>query len=230
MALRRVLAGCGVFAVLLAGCDPGGGREADGPEPVRPAWRQLSLPSGAAGRLVLRDVTACAGRWYAVGAVADAAGGTRPAAWFSSDGTTWVTQKLVPRTYYGQRQVLYSAACRDGRVAVLGAKRGGAHANPRTSSWRQATDGSLVEVTAPFELYGGPRAVDVARMVSGDPGWLITGNRTSGAAVWLSPDSTRFTLVEAAAELASDARGETWNFDAVQVGSGWLAVGGLVPT
>lgn len=230
MFARRAVAVLGVFALLLAGCwSPA--RDDDDPPPVRPAWQPLTLPAppGAPGRLMLRDAAACAGRWYVVGAVGDPAGGTRPAAWTSADGASWTSMPMAARTYYGRQHVLYSAACRDGRVAVLGAKRGGAHANPRTSSWRQLPDGTLSEVTAPFELYGGPRAVNVARVVSGGRGWLITGNRTSGAATWMSPDSSRFTLVEGAPELASDARGETWGFDAVETGSGWLAAGGIVP-
>ncbi|MBQ0895884.1 hypothetical protein KBX37_22770 [Micromonospora sp. U56] len=228
---RQLVAVLGVLAVLLAGCERVTRHDGDNPQPVRPAWQSVALPAppGAPGRLMLRDAAACGGRWYVVGAVADAVGATRPAAWTSVDGSTWAAMTLAPRTYYGRQHVLYSVACRAGRVALLGAKRGGAHANPRTSSWRHLTDGSLDEVTAPFELYGGPRAVDVARVVSGGRGWLIAGNRTSGAAVWLSPDSTRFTIVEGAPELASDARGETWNFDAVETGSGWLAVGGVVP-
>ncbi|MEV0157546.1 hypothetical protein AB0H57_28000 [Micromonospora sp. NPDC050686] len=228
---RRSLAVLGVLAVLVAGCDPAPGGDDGAPEPVRPAWRELTLPvpSGPAGRLMVRDAAACGGRWYVVGGVGDDAGETRPAAWSSVDGATWTAMALHPRTYYGERHVFYSAACRDGRVALLGAKRGGAHANPRTSSWRQLPDGSLDEVIAPFDLFGGPYAVDVARMVAGGRGWLITGNRTSGAAVWVSPDSARFTLVEREPQLASDDAGETWNFDAVETVAGWLSVGGIVP-
>ncbi|MGC4895981.1 hypothetical protein [Micromonospora sp. DT31] len=231
MSPRRSLALLGVLALLVAGCDAVRGEDEGSPEPVRPAWREstLPVPPGPAGRLLVRDAAACGGRWYVAGGVGDATGETRPAAWSSVDGATWTPLSLHPRTYYGQRHVFYSAACRDGRVALLGAKRGGAHANPRTSSWRQLPDGSLDEVIAPFDLFGGPYAVDVARMAAGGRGWLITGNRTSGAAVWVSPDSSRFTLVERGPGLASDAVGETWNFDAVETGAGWLSVGGIVP-
>ncbi|MBY8872683.1 hypothetical protein K7640_12635 [Micromonospora sp. PLK6-60] len=231
MSPRRALAALGVLAVLVAGCDPAAGGDDGAPEPVRPGWRELTLPAppGPPGRVQVRDAAACGGRWFVVGGVADAAGETRPAAWSSVDGATWTALALHPRTYYGERHVFYSAACRDGRVALLGAKRGGAHANPRTSSWRQLPDGSLDEVIAPFDLFGGPYAVDVARMVAGGRGWLITGNRTSGAAVWWSSDSARFTLVEREPQLASDGAGETWNFDAVETAAGWLSVGGIVP-
>lgn len=88
----------------------------------------------------------------------------------------------------------------------------------------------LSEVTAPFELFGGPHAVNVARLDAGRAGWLISGNRFAGAAVWLSPDAAAFWLVEGAPELASDDRGDTWAFDAVALPEGWLVVGGVVPT
>ncbi|WP_141725110.1 hypothetical protein [Micromonospora pallida] len=233
MSARRVVALLALLGVFLTACE----RSSDDPDaapsaPVRPAWQPVTLPPppGPPGRLLVRDAVACADHWYVVGGVGDAAGETRPAAWTSPDGATWTSVPMRPKSYYGQRHVLYSVACRNGQVALLGAKRGGAHANPRTSSWRQLPDGSLTEVTAPFELFGGPRAVNVARLVAGTPGWLITGNRTGGAASWVSADSTRFTIVEGAPELASDGRGETWGFDAVDRDGRWLMVGGLLLT
>lgn len=231
MSSRRAVALLALIAVLLTACERSTGPDAAPAPSVRPAWQPLTLPAppGTPGRLLLRDAAACADRWYVVGGVADPAGETRPAAWTSTDGTSWTVLATAPKSYYGRQHVFYSVACRDGRVALLGSKRGGAHANPRTSSWRQLPDGSLTEVTAPFELFGGPRAVNVARMVAGARGWLITGNRTGGAASWVSPDSTRFTIVEGAPELASDARGETWGFDAVEHDGRWLMVGGVVP-
>lgn len=197
---------------------------------LRPQWHPMSLPvpSGAPGRLMVRDVAACAGRWYVVGAVATADGATRPAAWTSPDAQTWAPVPLTPKTYYGRQNILYAAACRDGRVAVIGAKTGGAHAYPRTSTWTQRPDGSLVEVIAAFTLYGGSSAVNVARIAGGPRGWMIAGNRTSGAAVWVSADSTDFRILEDAPELASDDRGESWAFDVSASPGGWLVVGGLV--
>src|SRR4029434_2591672 len=71
--------------------------------------------------------------------------------------------------------------------------------------------------------------MNVARMVAGPTGWLIVGNRTPGAAVWLSPDAHKFEIVEGAPELASDPRGETWAFDGAAIADGWMVVGGLRP-
>jgi hypothetical protein len=136
---------------------------------------------------------------------------------------------VAAESFYGRQNVLSSVACHDGVTAALGAKSGGAHGNPRTSSWVRGADGVLREVRAPFELFGGPYAVNVARMDAGPPGFLISGNRMSGAAVWTSADAARFTLHERAPGLASGADGETWAFDAAGLTGGWLVVGGLLP-
>ncbi|WCN79892.1 hypothetical protein [Micromonospora sp. LH3U1] len=228
---RRMGVVLGVLAVLVTACGSSACPDCEEPRPVRPAWQSVDLPitPGAPGRPVLRDATACAGRWYVVGGVVDLAGETRPAAWSSPDAISWVPLPTAPVTFYGQQHVLSAAACRDGRLAAVGAKNGGAHGNPRTGTWRQAPDGTLHEVDAPFERYAGPRAVNVARLAAGPQGWLIAGSRIDGAAVWISPDAAGFALVEGAPELAGDERGRTAAYDAVAVPSGWLVVGALLP-
>lgn len=232
MSSRRAVALLALVGVLLAGC--GRSVESAGePPPLRPAWQPSTLPAppGPSGRLLVRDAAACADRWYVVGGVAGAAGETRPAAWTSADGTSWTSMRLRPTSYYGAQNVLYSVACRQGEVALLGARNGGAHGNPRTSSWRLSADGALAEVAAPFELFGGPRAVSVARIVAGPSGWLIVGSRKGGASVWSSVDAGRFTLGEGVPELASDGRGRTAAYDAVGGASaGWLVTGSLLVT
>ncbi|MEV1316849.1 hypothetical protein AB0J14_12285 [Micromonospora arborensis] len=237
MSVRRVIAVFGLFALLLVGCDgpsaPSGAGSTSAAAPaLRPGWQPVTLPAppGGEGRLLVRDATSCAGRWFLVGGVADTSGGTRPAAWTSVDGTTWTVVTVRPDSFYGRQNVFLSVACRDGAAAVIGAKVGGAHGYPRISTWRQVADGGLVEVQAPFETFGGPTAVNVSRLTAGAQGWLIVGNRSAGAASWVSsPDAAEFALVEGAPELASDAVGVTWAFDAVATSSGWLAVGGLLP-
>jgi hypothetical protein len=112
-------------------------------------------------------------------------------------------------------------------VATIGAKGGGAHGNPRVTTWAQRADGALVEQRAAFTLYGGENAVGVTRMTAGPPGWLIVGGRVGGAAVWVSPDATDFQLVANAPGLA-DADGlSTVANDAVPLDGGWL-LGGSV--
>jgi hypothetical protein len=234
MAPRR--AGSAVLAALLilaAACDGDSGPPTPEPTPaaVRPAWTEVALPvpAGATGRrLIVRDAAECGGRWYVVGAVGGQGDATEPAAWSSPDARTWTAMRLRPKTYYGIRNVLYSAACKDGRLAAIGGKVGGAHGNPRVSSWYQLPDGSLDEVIAAFTLYGGPHAVNVARLVAGPAGFLIVGNRSRGAAVWTSPDSAEFVIHEGLPGLSSDDGTETWLFDAVAMPGGWLAAGGQI--
>ncbi|MEO3774174.1 hypothetical protein [Micromonospora sp. B9E7] len=237
MSVRRVITVLGLFALALSGCDgpaaPSGGEPTTAAAPAtRPNWQPLTLPAppGGAGRPVVRDATSCAGRWFVVGGVVDAEGGTRPAAWTSVDGASWTVLPVRPDSFYGRQNVFLSVACRDAKAALIGAKVGGAHGYPRVSTWRQVADGTLVEVQASFETYGGPTAVNVSRLTAGARGWLIVGNRSAGAASWVgSPDAAEFALVEGAPELASDAVGVTWAFDSVATSSGWLAVGGLLP-
>jgi hypothetical protein len=185
----------------------------------------LPLPPGPAGRIAVRDATACAGTWYVVGAVVGPDLATRPAAWTSADGHTWRPLTVAPTAYYARRNVLTSVACRGDRIAAIGSRSGGAHGNPRISSWYQRPDGTLVDVVAPFTLFGGSQAVDVGRLGAGPRGWVIAGNRTSGAAVWTSPDATRFALHDRDAALASDRVAETSAVDVTADEDGWTLVG-----
>ncbi|MGW0432709.1 hypothetical protein ACWDV4_09210 [Micromonospora sp. NPDC003197] len=240
----------GVLVVSVGGCRPAGRTSDPGAgspdpamlaEPIRPDWRPVSLPAsdGIPGRVVLRDATACAGRWFVVGAMRAADGATRPAAWTSPDAQNWTPLTVTGSSFYGRQNVLYAAGCRAGRLAAIGAKSGGAHGNPRVSTWRQVGEDRLVEVPAAFELYGGPEAVGVSRIAGGPAGWLIVGNRTRGAATWVSRgspqagtsalDAAGFDLVDGASDLTSDERGRTMAFDAVATAGGWLVVGGLTP-
>ncbi|WP_341716836.1 hypothetical protein QQG74_23075 [Micromonospora sp. FIMYZ51] len=225
MSIRRLIPVVAGLAVVLAGCTGPGAPKAV--PLLRPAWQSTVLPAppGDADRTMVRDAVTCAGRWYAVGGVADAAGRSGPAAWASPDGREWTVLATVPSSFHGRRHVLYAVACRDGRLVALGAASGGAHGNPRTATWSQGSDGVLREVAAPVGLYGGERAVSVSRLAAGPGGWLLVGNRVAGAAVWTAPDGEHFTLHEGLPELASDGRGRTLAYDAVAVPSGWLAVG-----
>jgi hypothetical protein len=213
--------------VLLAACDgsPAPKPSASPEAAAAVSWRELSLPVEG-GTAMVRDVVSCPGAWFVVGAVRDGQGGTRPAAWRSADGSSWSSLRFDAFSYYGKQNVLYSAACRDGRLAALGAKSGGAHGYPRTSSWAMSADGVVHEVRAPYTLFGGSTAVNVARMDAGPAGFLIAGNRMSGAAAWVARDASRFEIREGTPGLASDASGVSWAFDGVGLGSGWLLVGG----
>jgi hypothetical protein len=230
---RRILLACGLALVLAAACTAPAPPPV--PMPASLAWTEatLPMPPGTPGRLAVLDAADCDGIWYVVGGVLGAGDATRPAAWTSADGRTWrtVTFMPLPGSYYGPEDLIYSVACAGGRVAGIGARSGGAHGNPRVSTWRTLADGRFAEVSAAFETYGGDSAVNVARLAAGPSGFVIAGNRTSGAAVWLSRDGASFRLFEGAPGLASDANHRTAASDAVAgTGGQWVIVGGSAAT
>ena len=182
--------------------------------PRPPQWQRLDLPTAE-----LRDVADCGDRWIAAGTRLGA-----PAAWTSTDGTAWQSLAFVPLpdSFYGPRQVITSVACAGGRVAMVGAVPGGAHGNPRVSTWR-LDHGRMLENAAPFETYGGDQAVDVGPIAAGPDGFGIAGNRTSGAAGWTSPDGRVFTLHDGRAGKGTLARA------AVVMPDGRWAVAGGTP-
>jgi len=197
------------------------------PELLRPAWQEqrLPVPPGPAGRLAVRDATTCGSHWYVVGAVIGPDDSTRPAAWTSPDGQRWTSLAFRPRTFYGEQAVLYTAACHGDAFAAVGAKSGGAHGNPRVTTWYQRDDGVMDEVLAAFSQYGGPTAGNVSRIAAGPEGWLIAGNRNNGAAVWLSPDAKGFVLLAGVPGLANDPDVRTTAVDALGRPDGWVLVG-----
>lgn len=214
------------------------------PTPVELPWDELTLPKPPEGtRIALADAAVCDGHWYAVGGHA-LTGATPdeewlgtddtmdPGAWTSLDGETWTALPVSAHSYYGIRSLLWEAACRDGELVALGGKVGGAHGNPRMASYQPTLSAGrtelLTEVDASFELFGGPRATNVGRLVAGPPGYLIVGNRSAGAAVWLSPTGGPFEIVEGAPVLASSADRVTWAADAAFVDGEWIVVGSVV--
>ena len=221
------MAALAVVAVALLGAC-GGGEHPPVPS-VTLRWQASRLPVPAGERAVVRAATWCSGRWVVVGATADAEGRTRPAVWTSPDGHAWRTARLRPgRDYYTAREILGSVACSAGRLALMGAKSGGAHGMPRTATWRQRDDGSLAAVRAPYLLFGGTESVAVARMGGGPHGYLITGTRVSGAAVWRSATGAVFRLYDGAPGLASTPRARTQALDSLPYRRGWLVAGDLV--
>jgi hypothetical protein len=235
-ALHRLAPVAAAGLIMAAGaCDGGAPVPPPPPTPVELAWQEITLPPPPAGeRIVLRAATVCDGRWYLTGAYGGAGDTTRPAAWTSRDGRTWSEMNVAADSYYGVRSVMFTAACRDGQLATIGGRPGGAHGNPRMSSYHHETnpDGTevLKEVAARFELYGGPTATNVGRLSAGPKGFMITGNRASGAAVWNSVDAAKFEIVEGAPVLATSPERVTWAADAAGGPDGWTVVGGVIPT
>lgn len=192
----------------------------------------LSTPPGTPGQLAVRDVADCGGTWYAVGGVLGPGDATRPAGWSSVDGRTWRSVTFAPlsTSLYGPQNVIYSVGCTAGRVVMIGSRPGGAHGIPRISTWQRRADGAMAEVFAPFDTYGGDDGVDAARVAGGPHGFLIAGNRASGAAIWLSPDGAAFRLFEKVPGLADGAGRRTAARDGVEDADGrWVVVGGIAP-
>ena len=233
MAAPGRVAAAAVAAVLLLGGCTG---EPPAPTPTHPQWKLAPLPAppGPPGRLLVRDAIRCGQTWYAAGGVATAAEETRPALWRTADASAASGWASVPvdtaGDYYAERSVITALGCRDGQVAAIGAKSGGAHGNPRVRTFHTGAGGALVAVpSTDFELYGGPRQVSVNRVAGGPGGWLIAGNRQGGAAVWTSPDAALFTIHEDVPGLASDAGVDTVALDTVAVAGGWVVAGGGRP-
>jgi hypothetical protein len=162
-----------------------------------------------------------------VGAVAGA-----PKAWTSPDGSTWTPVALRATGPYGDRGALVSAACRGTEVVAVGTATGGVHGSPRVSIWRSRAAASWTQLELPVELFGGPSAGSVDRVVAGPGGWVVTGHRISpttklrGAAVWLSSDGNHFQLVDDDPELRSARDVSTTVYDAAPgPKGGWVLVG-----
>jgi hypothetical protein len=212
-----------VAAGVLASCGGGGG---GGSPPPDLTWRSASLPVPAGSRAVVRDAVWCGDRWWVVGGTSDNRGDTRPAVWTSGDGATWRRESVHPGDdYYAARAILGSIGCSADRVAALGSKSGGAHGNPRVQTWRELTGRSLAAVVASNEQYGGQDTVSVSRMSGGSSGYLVTGTRLAGAAVWSSRTGARFTLHDEAPGLASTASVSTQARDALWGEGSWTVVG-----
>ncbi len=231
--MRRAAAGLvSALLVLPLACDASGGaRRETGPDTVEPDWHQVDLPdpSGPPGRIALRDAVTCDGVWTAVGGVALAKPSqtrdARPAAWRSPDGITWSALDVKATTYWGRRAILSTVACSGDEVVSVGARSGGAHGNPRVTTFFE-TAGGLDDQPAAFNLYGGATATNVGPITGADPGWLITGNRISGPAVWHSTNGRDFTIEEDAPELADEADFTSLAQAATWDGTQWVVVGG----
>lgn len=213
------------LVVVAAGCQ--NAKKAPDVTPVSLGWQELTLPvpPGNPGRLALRTAIACGSSWFLTGGVIVTQEESRPAAWTSTDGKTWRLLNLDAKSFYGKQSVIYAAGCKDGQLAMIGAKSGGAHGNPRVNEWYQRGD-TMVEVETAFSLYNGSEAVNVARIAGGPKGWLIAGNRIYGAAAWISADATEFKLIQGAPNLASDPGMDTFAQDGIATDQGWMLVGG----
>ncbi|WP_408895574.1 hypothetical protein ACJ5H2_11750 [Nocardioides sp. R1-1] len=190
-----------------------------------PVWVRHDLPPVAPGtRVVARDVVRCGEGWVVVGGLRHADGSTAPAAWSSPDGSAWREIPIDARSYWGRRAIVNAVACSGDRPVAVGSMSGGAHGNPRVTTFH-ATGEAWVDVEAPSELYGGPSAVNVGPVAAGPDGWLIVGNRVSGPAVWRGERPDRFDLVELAHLPSSRTDRSAWARHGVRHDDRWVVVG-----
>ncbi len=203
-------------AALLAGCS-GQGAEPDGPEVT---WSRVDLPASA--RVLLRGAFRCGDDLVVLGATADGAGATSPAAW-RLVGSAARPLALDPRRDpYAAEAILSAGACRPGgEASVFGSKSGGAHGLPRSAMWR-AGRGGLVVARNPFEVFGGPNVGSYGPMAADADGWVMVGTRTTGGAVWTSADGGHYALQEGA--IGPDSH----LLDLRRDGARWLAAGFVV--
>jgi hypothetical protein len=193
-------------------------------------WEALPPDGLASGTARLVHVAVGPGGLIGAGSVTT--GDDRvPALWRSADGRSWQRLDPVPKSVYGFVSELTAVAAKpDGAVAAIGQAVGGAHGNPRVGSWY--LDGkTLWEVTAPVELYGGPRQGSVNEMAAGPTGFVVVGTRTdrnerTGAAAWVSPDARdEFTIVDGDSALESGPNETVRALGVAGNARGFLAVG-----
>jgi hypothetical protein len=213
----RLIAGLVGVLLLAAGCSDSGSRPASGTI----TWTRVEL--AAQGRVLVRAAFECGQDLVVLGATADAAGGTSPAAWRVS-GTEARPLTLDPgRDPYAAEAILTAGACRpDGRMSLFGSKAGGAHGMPRSSMWRGRADGSMVATRNPFEVFGGPNVGSYGTMAADARGWVMVGTRTTGGAVWSSQDGGHYRLREGVFGAGSFVR------DVRRDDAGWVAAGFVV--
>jgi hypothetical protein len=190
---RTFLLGVGVAAAAWACSTP--------PARVEP----LDLEPGAR----VRDIRVHAGTWWACGAVLAADGTHSPRLWTGPAPTSLHTVTTAPLTFYGNISELYSIGVGDLGLVAIGAQTGGFHAMPRSASWH--LDGAtLREVSADFELFGGPRSLLLAQATAGRE-FLIIGGRVdprtdlTGGCAWATPTGTDVVLYTDAPGLRSEA-------------------------
>ncbi|MCU1500965.1 MAG: hypothetical protein JWM12_319 [Ilumatobacteraceae bacterium] len=139
-----------------------------------------------------------AGTWWVSGAVLAADGTRSPRLWTGRSPTSLTAVPLAPSTFYGKLSELYSIGVGELGLVAIGAQTGGFHAMPRSASWH--LDGStLREVSADFELFGGPRSLLLSQATAGREFVLIGGRvnpRTdlTGGCAWATATGTDVVL------------------------------------
>jgi hypothetical protein len=157
------------------------------------SWSRIALPESVAAssltptsEALLVGGRASSGRGHPVLFAVDASGNTRAV-------------PLHPTSPYAKVADLVSVAARGDEVAAIGVAHGGAHANPRWTTWAGSRQ-RLDEYPQTFETFGGQSAGGLLDIVITSDGPVITGTWAASqgglnAAVWL-PNGRRWLRQE----------------------------------
>lgn len=162
---RRARAGGLLALALLAGL-LGCGR----PEPEL-AWSRVEVPDGVTPLLLV----AVADDLLVAGAAEDLP--TPRVLRLDGDGGL----DPVPVTadsYYGVRALWFDAAVRGEEVVAIGRQSGGAHGNPRWTTWEGGAAGVVEQPEQPLSVFGGWGAGGLAGITLTADGPVIVGTRT----------------------------------------------------
>jgi len=168
---------------------PAAGATSAARPPVMVTWSPMPAVPGATS---LTWVTS-AGEQVLVSGQRGTGDAAPPGLW-RDGGHGWDDVDLAPVTYYGRRAQLYRVVSDGRRVVALGRRIGGAHGNPRVTSWTGTLAG-VHETEQPFELFGGPDAIAVTDLALGPSDGVVLGawahhGDPSGTAVWLEEGDT----------------------------------------
>ena len=162
--VTRGTGACLALVLLLAGCT--------GPAPATAEWSRVELPAGTAPSLLVPGPEGSL--LVAIDAAADGSPGPRLLR--VADGR--VDQVPVrASTYYGQRTLWRGLVAYDGRLVAFGGRSGGAHGNPRWTTW--SGRGALREDPQPFTTFGGTRGGSLTGVVATPGGPVLVGSRVS---------------------------------------------------
>lgn len=147
-------------------------------------WHPMPTPPGA----VRLSRVASAGEQLLVSGQRGSGDTAPPGLWHGDVTGAWQRVRLAPATYYGRRAELFRVVADGQRVVALGRRIGGAHGNPRVTSWTGTLD-ELRETEQPFELFGGPDAISVSDLALDAHGGVALGSwaphgEASGVTVW----------------------------------------------
>ena len=194
----RLLAFLVALAIVAAGCSSA----PPAPLPKLNGWQEITAPAAGVRIVAMAPI---AGRLMVLGSV-PGPDGRAPAAWTTTDAHDWRPVALHPVTGYGEQAEFTRFAVLGDRILVWGMAFGGAHSNPRPTSWAGDVE-RLGEYEQGVEVFGGPHAVGQYDQAGVLGTGLIVGQWDKagggyGAETWTSAD------------------GDTWTRHAIPAGDG----------